>query len=127
MHEVGIMQSALDIAVEWAGRQRADRIERLGMRVGALSGVVPDALEFAFEALKQDTVASTAQLEVEYVPVQIYCTACEREVACDGFSSMCTECGGFETEVSQGRELEVTFVELSARRTIPGPLRTGTR
>jgi hydrogenase nickel incorporation protein HypA/HybF len=114
MHEVGIMQSTLDIAMEWAQRQGAERIERLGMRVGALSGVVPDALQFAFEVLKQDTVAETAVLELEYIPLRIYCTTCDREFASDGFSHMCIECGGFDTEVRQGRELEIMYVELSA-------------
>lgn len=108
------MQSTLDIAMEWAQRQGAERIERLGMRVGVLSGVVPDALQFAFEVLKHDTVAETAVLEVEYIPLRIYCTACDREFASDGFSHMCTECSGFDTEVRQGRELEIMYVELSS-------------
>ena len=71
MHEVGIMQSALDIALEWAQKQGGERIHRLGLRVGALSGVVADALEFAFEVIKQETPAENASLEVEYIPLQI--------------------------------------------------------
>ena len=43
------------------------------MRVGAFSGVVPDALEFAFEVLKHDTPAETATLEMEVIPLRIYC------------------------------------------------------
>jgi hydrogenase nickel incorporation protein HypA/HybF len=114
MHELGIMQSTLDIALEWADRHGADRIERLGMRVGALSGVVPDALQFAFEVIKRDTIAATAQLDVESVPLQIYCRSCEREFVSDGFSHMCTLCDGFDTEIRQGRELEITYVELAS-------------
>lgn len=114
MHELGIMKSTLDIALQWADRQGADRIERLGMRVGALSGVVPDALQFAFEVLKLDTIAATAQLDVESIPLQIYCRTCEREFVSDGFSHMCTLCDGFDTEIRRGRELEVTYVELAS-------------
>ena len=112
MHEVGIMQSTLHIALEWASKQGADRIERLGMRVGALSGVVPDALQFAFEVLKKDTLAETAQLEVEFIPLRIYCRSCACEFESDGFSHMCTTCDGFDTEIRQGRELEISYVEL---------------
>lgn len=115
MHEIGIMQSALDIAFKWAARNGAERITCLSLRVGALSGVVPDALEFAFEALKQDTPAEAARLEVEFVPLLLGCPDCRREFTTDGFSYQCPDCGRFDTEIRQGRELEIARVELSAR------------
>jgi len=112
MHEVGIMQSALDIAFDWAARNGADRISCLSLRVGALSGVVPDALEFAFEALKQDTQAETARLEVEFIPLLLYCPDCRREFTTDGFTYLCPDCGRLDTEIRQGQELEIARVEL---------------
>jgi|SRR5579871_260611 len=114
MHEVGIMQSALDIACAWAERNGAKRIACVSLRVGALSGVVPDALAFAFEALKPDTPAETARLEVEFVPLRLYCPDCRREFTTDGFSYQCLDCGRFDTEIRQGRELEIARIELSA-------------
>ena len=114
MHEVGIMQSALDIACEWAERHGANRISCLCLRVGALSGVVPEALEFAFEALKQETPAETARLEVEYVPLLLYCPDCRHEFTTDGYEYLCPDCGRLDTEIRQGRELEVARVELVA-------------
>ena len=114
MHEVGIMQSALDIALERAERQGAEQILCLGLRVGALSGVVPDALEFAFEVLKRGTIAENAHMEVEYIPLRIYCPLCKREFTLDDFFYLCPECDNPQTEVRQGRELDVRFVELSS-------------
>ena len=57
MHEVGVMQSALEIALEQAGRQGASRIDCIALRVGMLSGVVPEALEFAFDVVARGTIA----------------------------------------------------------------------
>ncbi len=108
------MQSALDMALEWAERQGAERIDRLGLRVGALSGVVPDALVFAFEVLKKDTIAEMARLEVEYILLRIYCPTCEREYTMDDFWYTCPDCGSIQTEIRQGRELEIMYVELSS-------------
>ncbi len=113
MHEVGIMQSALEIALVRAEEQGATRIHRIGLRVGALSGVVPEALEFAFEVLKQDTLAAGADLEVEYVPLRVYCPKCKQEFAPDGFWYACPDCGETQTEVRRGQELDVMRVELS--------------
>ena len=108
------MQSALDIAFAWAEKQGATRIHRIEMRVGALSGVVPDALEFAFEVLKQDTPAAAAHLEVKYIPLRAYCPDCEREFTADSFWTACPDCDRMDTEIRQGRELEIACVELSA-------------
>ena len=58
MHEVGVMQSALEIALEQAGRQGASRIDCIALRVGPLSGVVPEALEFAFDVVARGTIAA---------------------------------------------------------------------
>src|SRR4051794_33018733 len=78
MHEFGLMQNALEIALEHAQRQGAQCIHLITLRVGALSGIVPEALAFAFEALAPGTLAATARLEMEPVPVVCYCPVCDR-------------------------------------------------
>jgi hydrogenase nickel incorporation protein HypA/HybF len=65
MHEAGLMQSALDLAADHARRAGAGNIRRVVLRVGALSGVEPDALRFAFEAMAPGTPAAGAVLELE--------------------------------------------------------------
>ena len=107
------MGSALNIAFKQAEAQGATRIERLGLRIGALSSVVPDALEFAFEALKKDTVASEAVLDVEFVPLRLYCSACDVEFEPERYEYACARCGNLETQIRAGRELDVMFVEVS--------------
>ncbi len=62
------MQDALDIALEHAKRADATRILAVRMRVGALSGVEPSSLEFAFEVMKAGTPAKSARLEIDAVP-----------------------------------------------------------
>jgi hydrogenase nickel incorporation protein HypA/HybF len=52
MHELSIMQSALDQVLEKARQAGASRVHAIRLRIGALSGVVPDALQFAFEATR---------------------------------------------------------------------------
>lgn len=107
------MDSALQIALSQAKEQGATRIHRLGMRVGALSGVVPDALEFAFTVLKRDTIAESASLEVEYVPLRLRCAACNVEFEPEAVRYDCPTCGTQETEIRGGQELDVVLIELS--------------
>lgn len=57
MHEVAIMTETVAIANAAAERQNATKIVGLTMRIGAISGVVPEALSFAFEAVAGGTLA----------------------------------------------------------------------
>jgi hydrogenase nickel incorporation protein HypA/HybF len=72
MHEAGLMQTALELAAAHARAAGAVRIHRLCLRVGDLSGVVPEALEFAFRALSVGGPAEGAVLEIERVPATIH-------------------------------------------------------
>ena len=66
MHEVGLMQDALEIALEHARGQGARQIHRVWMRVGALSGAAPDALRFAFDVVAGGTMAEGARFDVYF-------------------------------------------------------------
>ena len=107
------MQNVLDIALENAGRHNATRIHMIRLTIGALSGVVPDALEFAFEAVTHGSIAEGARLELNLVPAVCYCSKCMMEYQPDEFSFECPQCHGFSTELRRGRELELSQLEVS--------------
>ena len=73
MHELGIIQNTLELAMASAKSSGASQIHLLRLRVGTLTGVVPDALLFAFDVIRQGTIAAGARLEVENVPVSCWC------------------------------------------------------
>lgn len=107
------MQNALDIALEHMRWQNATRIHRMHMRVGALSSVVPEALEFAFDVVAQNTPAQGATLEIERVPAVCHCPACQIDFTPDGYFYECPQCGSLNVEIRKGRELELAFLEVS--------------
>jgi hydrogenase nickel incorporation protein HypA/HybF len=111
MHEVGLMQDALDIAEKYARRAGAGRICKITLRVGVQSGVIPDALEFAFEALSPGTMAQGARLDIETVPVVCHCASCQSEFVPDGPFYACPHCGTLSAEIRSGRDLEVATIE----------------
>lgn len=113
MHEISVMQSAMEIALEHANAQNARQIHRVKMRVGALSGVVPDSLEFAFDIVTQQTIAEGAKLEIEFVPALCRCTACGSEFEPKDFFYECPNCKSLAVELKQGKELELSYLEVS--------------
>lgn len=112
MHEVSVMENVLELAFAHMRREKAVRIERLRLRVGKLSGVVTEALEFAFAALKEGTPAATATLDIESVPVRLHCPACDVEFAAADYLAECPNCGSWQSEVRQGQELDLMSLEL---------------
>jgi hydrogenase nickel incorporation protein HypA/HybF len=113
MHEVGIMVEAVQLAVESAQAQGASRVHELRLRVGALSGAVPDALEFAFDAVTAGTLAEGARLCIETVPASWWCAACASEFGGDDLLAACPRCGAWSGELRTGRELDIASIEVS--------------
>lgn len=112
MHEVSIMQEAVRLAMEAARSAGASRVLALRLRVGSLSGAVPEAMRFAFDVVCRDTIAQGASLEIEPVPAACWCAGCRREFVCEDFVNECPHCHALSGELRRGRELEIASVEL---------------
>ncbi len=114
MHELGIMESAIEAVLTQARTHEATQVHRIVLRIGALSGVEPDALRLAFESVAKGTPADGADLDLETVPARGRCPSCdlEFEVQSD-FIFTCPSCGRISGELVQGRELELARIEMS--------------
>ncbi len=113
MHEVSLMADTLDIAIEHTKRQGGYKIHWLKMRIGELSGVVPAALEFAFDVVTKGTIAEGARLEIELVPVICYCSKCQQKFQPVDLFYECPQCQEISTDIQQGKEIELTSLEVS--------------
>jgi hydrogenase nickel incorporation protein HypA/HybF len=112
MHELSIMESALNLALEQARLNGAVRVHALRLRIGALSGVVPDALQFAFEALTPGTAAEGAELIIDNVPARFWCQACQCEFQADDMFAECPTCSAPSGDLRAGREMELASMEI---------------
>jgi len=113
MHEVSLMEEAVRVAVEAARESGGSRILKLRLRIGTMSGVVPEAMRFAFDVICRNTMAAGAALEIETVPATSWCAVCEREFPQADFLNECPTCHNLSGELRRGRELEIAAVEVS--------------
>jgi len=113
MHEFSLMQSALETAAQKTRAAGATQIHRLKLRVGKLSGVVPEALCSAFTALKNETLAAAAELEIEEVPAVCWCAGCAAEFAAADWKYECPRCHEPSGDLRRGKELELASLEIS--------------
>jgi hydrogenase nickel incorporation protein HypA/HybF len=112
MHEVVICEALLGQLATLAEEHGWTRLQRVRVRLGLLCGVVPDALEFAFEALTPGTLAEGAKLAIEHVPARFWCAKCLREFESDNMFAECRECHSLSGELRAGREMELASLEI---------------
>ena len=113
MHELSLALSLLDEVGAAAQREGATRVASVRLRVGRMSGIVRDALQFAWDLARAETVASDATLQIEDVPVMVFCPRCEGERGVrDGEGLTCAQCGATAPTIVHGRELELVAMEV---------------
>jgi hydrogenase nickel incorporation protein HypA/HybF len=103
----------LDSVLDQAKRNEAKSVAVVKIRIGALAGVVMDALEFAWQAVSEDTIAAGSKLDVEHVPVACYCAKCGREFESQAYSYRCPTCGELSNDLRRGRELNLISIEVT--------------
>ena len=111
MHELAIAESILESVHQVARRRGLAKVERVGVRIGRLSGVLPDALQFCFGAIVSDTPDSGMRLEIEEVPVRVECRSCSAESEIDDWTFMCSACGATDVEVKTGMDASIAWLD----------------
>ncbi len=112
MHELSIAMSIVELAEEEAER-RGVQVEAVHLKLGALSGVVKEALLSCYEMVCENTPLQGSRLVVEDVPVVIFCPSCQAKRTLNSIQLFCCpECGTPSWEVVQGKELEVVALEI---------------
>ncbi len=112
MHELGIANSVLEAVRAEAGRHPGARPLKVGVRVGALSGVDPDALSFCFESLVRGTELEPLALAIEQIPRRQRCRKCARTFAVEDYDVGCPHCGASDTQCIGGDELDLAYLEV---------------
>lgn len=109
MHEMSISQGIIDLCLEHAGGRRVTSVD---VEIGELSSVVPEAIEFCFEACSRETALEGAQLNIVRVPGAGQCQGCGRETVLTELYGSCLHCGSSRVTIVTGEELRVREIEV---------------
>lgn len=107
MHELSIAMSIVEIAEENAKQSNAIKITEIELEVGALSGVVYDALEFAMEEAVRNTMLEGAIRKTIRIEGKAKCAECSHEFSVEDVFTPCPKCQSFQNDIIQGKELRV--------------------
>ncbi len=113
MHELSIALGIIDVVNDEVQKRGEVRVTAVHLKLGALSGVDKDALLFSFDVASAGTPVEGARLEIENVPVAIFCSKCGEEKVIRSIQHLvCPVCGEHSGDVQRGRELQVVALEL---------------
>lgn len=110
MHEASLVAAMCAEIEALAQKQGASRVGRIVVRVGELSGVEKEALEFAFEVYKREhSLFADSSLQIEIISARRSCLSCRGEFT---GAPPCPQCGSLQTMALSGDELELNKIEL---------------
>lgn len=115
MHELSIAVSMVERIIEESESRGGLAVEAVHLKLGVLSGVDKDALEFSYEIACEGTFLVGSRLVIETVPLLIYCETCKTERAPTSIQQIdCPQCHTPSQNIVRGRELEVSALEVAA-------------
>lgn len=114
MHELSVCQDLLTQVTALAVQYQASQVALIVVQIGPLGGVVPELLEQAFTLAKVATVAESAELILETLPVRVRCQSCGVESEVLPNCLICPNCGDWQTQLISGDEMLLARVELVA-------------
>jgi hydrogenase nickel incorporation protein HypA/HybF len=112
MHELGITQSILNIALQHANQAGAVRITELNLVIGELSSIIDDSVQFYWDMISQDTIAQGANLNFRRTPATLRCNACDHEFPMEQDRFTCPACGSPHVVVAGGEEFLLESIDV---------------
>ena len=112
MHEFGITQNILSIALEKANTAQASRVSKINLIIGELAGIVDECVEFYFDFLSKDTIAAQANLSFNHPTTQLRCRNCDTVFSPDNLNWVCPNCQEQKVDIISGRECYVESIEI---------------
>lgn len=109
MHEMAITQGIIELCERHAGGRR---ILSVSVEIGELSAVVPDAIQFCFEACSSGSVLEGSRLTIVRIPGRGTCRECGTEMALVSLYDPCASCGSYGVVVTAGEEMRVREIEV---------------
>lgn len=115
MHELSIALSIIEGALEESENRGGVSVHAVHIRLGPLSGVDRDALDFSFTVAREGTPLESCSLIIHDVPVKITCAHCHATSSLLRPQRLrCPACDSPAENITGGRELEITAVEIDA-------------
>ena len=113
MHELSVAQSIVEIIQQHVPQSDWEHVRAVRLKIGSAAGIVPESLEFSFQAITAESVFNHAMLEIESIPFRIHCNTCNTTAENEFGFALCSTCGSTDTKILSGSEMYITEIEIA--------------
>jgi len=112
MHELSIAMGIVKIAEDETAKAKAQKVTKIELEIGVLSGIELDSLNFIWESAVENSVLEGAEKEIIIVEGVGKCVDCEIEFNMENIYDCCPKCGSNFKGILKGKELKVKSLEV---------------
>ena len=114
MHEMPIVENLVKTTLDQAAEYHATRVTGVHLRLGELSGITADSVQFYWDHMREGTICQGAALHFVRAPATVQCLDCRHAVLLDPSLEACPACGGLRLQVTGGDEFLLERLDLDA-------------
>lgn len=112
MHELSVTQSMLNLVLEEAALRNVNKVTKVNLVIGELTGLDGESIKFYFDVLSENTIAHGAELNFTKVRAQFKCRECGNVFERDNFTFNCPICGAKGIMANKGKEFYIDSIEV---------------
>jgi hydrogenase nickel incorporation protein HypA/HybF len=112
MHELGVAQRMVSLALESAQENHAQRITQFTIEMSQAADESEDALRFHLETLARGTLAEGAQFDIKRVPARFQCLDCGSEFEHTRANAACPQCHSARVIPTMRDEFKLTSIDI---------------
>lgn len=112
MHELAVTNGLLKLCIEEGKKHSVQKINKINIKVGELTGLVPHCISYYFSIAAKGTIAEGTEIIIEKIPVSIHCEICGFEGELGKNKYYCPKCSGSKYKIVKGREFYLDTMEV---------------
>lgn len=117
MHEMSIVISFVEMAEQYAVKNKASKVVKVVLQVGEISGIVPEYLQEFYSVVTEGTILEGSSLEIETIEASVFCTDCGTTYNPAKTDLKCPDCKSEKCDIIEGRGMfvkEIGIIESSS-------------
>ncbi len=112
MHEMGVVLELVQIAVECARANKAEKVTKLVLQIGEASAVIPEAVRVCYPAAVENTLLEGSELEIEILPANAVCVKCGKVFNLAKEKFYCPSCRSRLWDLLGGKDVLIKEIEV---------------
>lgn len=108
------MTNVLDRAVAVCQEHGGTRVTKIMLKIGVMSGILPNYVQSFFDVLSKGTIAEGAQIVIESDPAVFMCRQCGTESVYSepGAEYVCSQCGSPALRLTGGYRFQIVNISI---------------